>query len=449
MRFVIIGGSDAGIAAALRARELDPNVEITVLLEDEYPNFSICGLPFFLSGETPDWKTLAHRTQFDGITVRARHRVTRIDLGAQQVEAHIGENKLVALGYDRLLIATGASSRRPTIEGLELRGVFCLHSMDDSFAMKRHLDETSPKRAVIVGGGYIGLEMADALSHRGMKVSLASRTASVLPTVDPEIGQVIARELREHGVAVHSNVEVHSVRQAGKHLQVSGANGFEADCELVLIAAGVKPNSQLGTDAGLKTGAGGALLTNRKMESGAPAVYVAGDCAETWHRTLQRYTYLPLGTTSHKQGRVAGSNAVGVEQEFAGTLGTQVVKIFDLIVGRTGLRGEEADGAGYVSRTVETVVSDHKAYYPGATELRLRVTGDVRTGKLLGAQIVGRYGAEVAKRLDLFAIAQFHQMSVDAISDLDLSYTPPVSSPWDPVQVAAQVWSQKDIAAAR
>ena len=299
------------------------------------PNYSIYGLPFFLSGETPDWHSLAHRTEFDGITIRRGHRATRIDVSSKSVAIHVEGSGHSSLSYDKLLIGTGARPVPPRIDGCQLPGVFLLHTMKDSFAVHEYLKRAKPRRAVIVGAGYIGFEMADALTHRGIEVTVASRTKTVLATVDAEFGMSVADELERRGVAVSTNVEAHRVAQVGDHLHVSGSGGFEQDCELVLIAVGVEPNAALGIDAGLKTGEKGALLTNRRMESGVPDVYVAGDCAETWHRLLKRHTYLPLGTTAHKQGRTAGENAMGSQREFAGSLGTQVVKIFDRVAGQT------------------------------------------------------------------------------------------------------------------
>lgn len=440
-RFLIIGGSDAGISAALRVHELQPETQIDVLLEDDFPNYSICGLPFYLSGETPDWRSLAHRTEFAGISVHKGHRATRIDRSSKNVEVEAQGKGHLSLAYDKLLIATGASPVLPQIDGWQLPGVFLLHTMKDSFAVHEYLERVKPPRAVIVGAGYIGLEMADALTHRGIEVTIASRTKTVLATVDSEFGEAVGQELERHSIAVSTNVEVQRITQAGSQLRVSGSHDFEQDCELVLIAVGVKPNSTLGIEAGLQTGEKGALLTNRRMESGAPDVYVAGDCAETWHRVLKRHTYLPLGTTAHKQGRTAGENALGLPREFAGSLGTQVVKIFDRVIARTGLRQDEAEREGYQPFTVQSTMNDHKAYYPGVTPLQARVTGDLATGRLLGAQLMGSWGAEVSKRIDIFATALFHEMTVEQVSDLDLSYTPPLSSPWDPVQMASQAWS--------
>ncbi len=440
MRLLIVGGSDAGISAALRARELDRNVEVTVLLADDFPNYSICGLPFFLSGETPDWHSLAHRTEFEGIDIRRGHRATRINSASKMVDVDAGMEGSLAFPYDKLVIATGAGPVQPPIEGRQSPGVFSLHTMKDSFVVTNYLETAKPRRAVIAGAGYIGLEMADALTHRGIEVTVACRPATVLSTVDAEYGNTVAAELQRHGVKVSTSVEVHRISRAGDHIHVSGSNHFDQDCEMVIVAVGVNPNAALGAEAGLDTGAKGALVVNRRMESNLADIYVAGDCGETFHRLLGRNTYLPLGTTAHKQGRAAAENALGGNREFAGSLGTQVVKIFDLVVGRTGLRHDEALGATFTPFTAETSVNDHKAYYPGASPVTIRVTGDAVSGRLLGAQILGRWGAEISKRLDIFATALFHRMDVEDLFDLDLSYTPPLSSPWDPIQMAAHHW---------
>lgn len=440
MRLLVIGGSDAGISAALRARELDANAEITVLLEDEFPNYSICGLPFFISGETPDWRTLAHRTAFEGITIHQRHRAERIDPAAKQVEVSAG-SVIRQFAYDRLLISTGARPRTPAIRGINLPGVFPLHTMDHSFRVREYLESAKPRRVVIVGTGYIGLEMADAFARCGLEVTLAGRALSPLPTVDPEFGEMIGDELRRNGVSFHTGVEARAISQADQSLKVT-ADGWEQECDMVLVAVGVQPNAELGTQIGIPAGAAGALQVDRQMRTIVPDVYVAGDCGETWHRLLKRNTYLPLGTTAHKQGRVAGENMVGGSREFAGSLGTQVVKVFNLVIARTGLRESEAAREGFLAATVDSAVSDHKPYYPGATPIRCRVTGDLKTGRLLGAQLVGTFGAEISKRIDIFATALFNEMTVDQISALDLSYTPPLGSPWDAVQMACQAWSK-------
>jgi NADPH-dependent 2,4-dienoyl-CoA reductase/sulfur reductase-like enzyme len=262
----------------------------------------------------------------------------------------------------------------------------------------------------------------------------------VLKTVDESLGRLVGAELRQRGVEVATGVAVERIAQAGTQLRVVGSEGFSATADLVLVAVSVQPQTELAQTAGIALGERQAIRVSRAMETNVPDIYAAGDCVETWHRLLQAPAYLPLGTTAHKQGRIAGENAVGGHREFAGTLGTQVVKVFDLAVARTGLRDTEAAKAGFEPLTVESTVWDHKVYYPGARELHMRVTGDRKTGRLLGAQIIGHWQAEDAKRIDVFATALFHGMRVDGLNDLDLSYTPPVSSPWDPVQMSAQAW---------
>jgi NADPH-dependent 2,4-dienoyl-CoA reductase/sulfur reductase-like enzyme len=443
-RLLILGGSDAGTSAALRAREVDTTSEVTVVLADRFPNYSICGLPFYLSGETPDWHWLAHRTAED-ITREGIHLL--LDTTAQAIDP---ANHLVTvadrsgqareLGYDRLVIATGAVPVRPPLAGLDLPGVYLLRSMEDSFAVHTYLETHAPRSAVIVGGGYLGTEMADALTHRGLSATVVEHGASVLKTVDESLGRQVLAELRRHGVEVATGVAIERIAQAGTQLQVMGSQGFHATADLVLVAVSVQPQTEVAQSAGIATGERQAIRVTRAMETSVSDIYAAGDCVETWHRLLKAPTYLPLGTTAHKQGRIAGENTVGGHREFAGTLGTQVVKVFDVAVARTGLRDAEAVKAGFDPLTVESTTWDHKVYYPGANALHIRVTGDRKTGRLLGAQMVGHYQAEVAKRIDIFATALFHGMCIDDLNDLDLSYTPPVSSPWDPVQMSAQAW---------
>lgn len=440
MRVLIIGGSDAGISAALRARETAPNADVTVVLADDFPNFSICGLPFYLSDETPDWRRLAHRTEFAGIELIRNTIARRLLPDEQVVEVERG-GCLRPMQYDRLVIATGARPTKPPIAGLDLDGVFYLHTMEDSFRVRERLDR-GVASAVLVGSGYIGLEMADALVHRGLKVTLLGRPDSLLATVDSDVGKLVQTEAESHGVAVHTATAVTGIEKKGPQLRVYSEKGVCADGELVLIATGVRANSELARDAGIPLGVQGAIQVNRRMETACANIYAAGDCAETWHRLLERNTYLPLGTTSHKQGRSAGENAVGGDRSFGGTLGTQIVKVFNLAVGRTGLRESEAQVAGFLAATATTKSFDHKAYYPGAKEITTKVTGDARTGRLLGAQMIGHWQASVAKRIDIFATALFSGMSVGALSDLDLSYTPPLGSPWDVVQAAAQSWQR-------
>jgi NADPH-dependent 2,4-dienoyl-CoA reductase/sulfur reductase-like enzyme len=294
MNVLIIGGSDAGISAALRIHELDLLSKVTIVLADNFPNFSICGLPFFLSGETPDWRQLAHRKEFPGIEILRGHRATTINPASHSVVVtHQDASK--TLSYDRLIIGTGAVPAQPPIEGLHEAGVFQLHTMEDSFRVQDHLTKERPKSALIVGAGYIGLEMADALVRRGLKVTLVSRPKTVLPTVEPTLGKVVEKELSGHGVELWTGAEIASIKRE-ERLVAYSTKGQTCETDLVLVATGVRPASELAVLAGIELGERGAIQVNRRMETSVADVLAAGDCVETWHRLMGKYTYLPLGT---------------------------------------------------------------------------------------------------------------------------------------------------------
>jgi NADPH-dependent 2,4-dienoyl-CoA reductase/sulfur reductase-like enzyme len=460
MHVVMIGGSDAGISAALRARELDPAAEVTVVLEDAYPNFSICGIPYYVSGEVTHWRNLAHRTLADlqaaGMRLRLDTTARRIDVPGRKLLVTTAGGDEDVLSYDTLVVGTGAVPVRPPIAGLTgpaalgpADGVHLLHSMGDTFAVMATLEQAAPASAVIVGGGYIGLEMADALTVRSLQVTQIEQLPEVLPTIDPELGALVHAELAAHGVQVLPGTAVRAIspappRAAGRlEVTATAADGPAVIrvADMVLVVVGVRPESTLAAEAGAAIGVRGAIAVDPGMRTGLPDIFAAGDCVVTHHRLLG-VTYLPLGTTAHKQGRVAGENALGGNRQFAGSLGTQVVKIFDQAAARTGLRDHEARAAGFDPVTIGSEADDHKAYYPGSHRIAMRVTGDRATGRLLGLQLFGHKDAEIAKRIDIAAAAIFHGMTVEAVSDLDLSYTPPLGSPWDAVQIGAQAWTR-------
>ncbi len=461
MHLVMIGGSDAGISAALRARELNPAADVTVVVADAYPNFSICGIPYYISGEVAHWRNLAHRSIADleaaGMWLRLNTTARRIDVAARKLAVTSATGGEELLGYDKLIVATGAVPARPPIGGLDGPdalgpgdGVHLLHSMGDTFAVMRTLEHAAPASAVIVGAGYIGLEMADALTVRGLAVTQMEQLADVLPTVDPQLGALVRAELQSHGVEVLAGTTVRAITraapgQAGKlEVQATAADGtaMTRAADMVLVVTGVRPDTALAAEAGAILGVKSAIAVDPGMRTNLPDVFAAGDCVITHHRLLGQ-TYLPLGTTAHKQGRVAGENALGGNRQFTGSLGTQVVKIFNQAAARTGLRDHEAAAAGFDPVTVASRADDHKSYYPGSHPIAMRITGDRATGRLLGMQLFGHRNAEIAKRIDIAATAIFNSMTVAAISDLDLSYTPPLGSPWEAVQMGAQAWDRE------
>lgn len=453
MHLVAIGGSDAGISTALRARELDPSVDVTVVVADAYPNFSICGIPYYFSREVQPWQSLAHRTHADleatGMNLRLNTLATGIDVDGRRLTVRGADGTESTIAYDELMVGTGASPSHAGIAGLDQLGpddgVHLLHSMGDTFALEKYLDEHQPETAIIVGAGYVGLEMAEALTVRGLRVTQLQRGPEVLSTLDPELGSLVHDELTRHGVDVVTRTRVEAVtRETGRISVVGTRDGepFSRAADVVLVVVGVRPNTSLLTAAGASTGAGGAVVVDERMRTGLPNVWAAGDGVVTHHRLLG-VTYLPLGTTAHKQGRVAGENAIGGDVRFAGSLGTQVVKVFDVVAARTGVRDHEAIAAGFAPHSHTAVADDHKRYYPGATPISIRITGHTGDGRLLGAQLVGTRGAEISKRVDTYATSLHHGMTVAGMSELDLSYTPPLGSPWDAVQVATQAWERE------
>ena len=459
-RLVVVGGSDAGISAGLRARELDPSADVTVVVADAYPNFSICGIPYHVSGEVQPWQSLAHRTYADleaaGLALHIDTWATGIDVAGQRLAVTGPDGTTELLAYDALVVGTGARPALPAVAGLggsdgsrsgglgPADGVHLLHTIDDTHALMASLTDRPVGSALIVGAGYIGVEMSEALVARGIATTVAQRPAEVLATVDAELGALVRAEMEAHGVEVLIGATVVGLARAddGRIAVTTAGDRLQRAFDLVVVVAGVRPEVRLLVDAGATTGAGGAVVVDDTMATGLPHVWAAGDCVVTHHR-LMGTTYLPLGTTAHKQGRVAGANAVGGHARFAGSVGTQVVKVFDLVAARTGLLEHEAAAAGFRPVTTQTSPDDHKAYYPGARPITIRVTADADTGRLLGAQLVGRLGSEVAKRADVFATALFHAMTVEGLADLDLAYTPPLGSPWDAVQMAAQAWSRQ------
>ena len=449
LNLLIIGGSDAGISAALRAKELDPSTKVTMILKDSYPNFSICGIPFFISQEVKHWKNLAHRTKDDiesmGIHIKMNETVTSIDPENKSVTTQYSNGGEATYSYDKLVIGTGAKSIVPPIDGMNQEGVFTLRWIGEMKTIDDYIVTKQVKKAIVVGGGYIGLEMADALVLRGVQVRLVEFAPNILTTVDRVLGEEVQAKLEAKGIQITTSTQVKSIQREKGKLLVSGSDNFEDTADFVLVAVGASPETELAKRIGIQTGIKGAIKVNELMETNLKDIYAAGDCVETWNALVQQYTYLPLGTTAHKQGRIAGENALGGKRSFKGSLGTQSIKLFDTVIARTGLNDRDAKRYGIPCLTIDKVYDDHKVYYPNAKDLRIRITGNPETGQLLGIQILGTHGTEVSKRVDIVAAAIYNGMMVEALNDLDLSYTPPLSSLWDPIQMAAQQWlkSQK------
>lgn len=443
-RLVVVGGDAAGMSAASQARRrrAPDELEIVAFEQGEHVSYSACGIPYLIGGEVAAPELLIARTatmfreELD-IGVRLRHRVESVDLERRAVRVHDLETGRESWEeFDQLMIATGAVPNRPAVPGIDAAGVWGVQSLDDGLAIRRALADEAVRRVVVVGGGYIGLEMAEAFLHRGREVTVVEAAPTVMSTLDPDMGALVADAMREMGIGVHCEEPLVAVdTHAGRVTGVTTGTGTRP-ADLVLLGLGVRPNAALAEGAGLRIGASGAVEVDRRMRTSAPGVWSAGDCAEKFHRVTRAPVAIALGTHANKEGRVAGTNIGGGYATFPGVLGTAVSKVCSLEIARTGLTESEAAHAGFESLSMVVDSTTRASYYPGATTITTKLVVEKGSGRLLGAQILGREGA--AKRIDVLATALWCEMNVDEILGLDLSYAPPFSPLWDPVLIAAR-----------
>jgi NADPH-dependent 2,4-dienoyl-CoA reductase/sulfur reductase-like enzyme len=444
MRLVIVGGVAAGTKAASRARRVDQEAEITVYQEEPEPSISECGLPYFLSGVVEERADLVARTpeQFaeKGIEVRVRHRIEKIDPGNKKLSARILENdEALEVAYDRLVIATGARAVLPPIPGADLEGVFKLRFLTDADEVRKYIEECSPKRAAVVGGGYIGLEVAENLCRLGMEVALIEGEDRVALAYGHEVAERVEEHLKENGVSVYTGAKVEEFT-GDERVEGVRFGGGELEAGLVVVGVGIEPSVELAEEAGVEIGSTGAIRVDKHMRTNLPEVWAAGDCVESVNLVSGEPAWVPLGDTANQMGRVAGTNAAMAEDalEFPGILGTGIFKVFDLGIGKTGLSEKEAEDAGFetVSAAIET--SDRAGYYPGAGMVFLKLIADRSTGRLIGAESAGS-GAD--KLTDVCATAIWGGLSYPDLVNLDLAYAPPFGPTLSPVVQAATVLS--------
>ncbi|MBW3659826.1 MAG: FAD-dependent oxidoreductase [Actinobacteria bacterium] len=432
----------SGASQARRRRGPD-DLDIVAFERGNFTSYSACGIPYWIGGEVTDRDQLiarrpeTFREDYD-IAVHLRSEVVAIEPDERTVRVR----DLAAGGerdepYDELLIATGAVPYRPDLPGIDAAGIHGVQTLDDG---QRILEDLGGgcSQAVVVGGGYIGLEMAEAMVQRGIHVHLVDRgTHPMRRALDPDMGAMVAREVEALGVELHLGTGVlgFDVGDDGRVVNVATEDG-DIHADVVILGIGNAPNVELARDAGLAVGDAGGVVTDRRQRTPTPGIWAAGDCAEVFHRVSRRWMAIALGTIANKQGRVAGINLGGGYATFPGVVGTAVTKVCGTEVARTGLGQQEACDVGFEVVT-ETVRSTTRAgYFPGAKHLTMKVVAEKRTGRLLGAQIVGEEGA--AKRIDVFATALWNEMTVDDLLNVDLSYAPPFSPVWDPVLIAAR-----------
>lgn len=446
-RMVVIGGDAAGMSAASQARQLrgPDDLSIVAFERGRFTSYSACGIPYWISGLVDDAQQLIVRDpetfrRDHHIDVRIRHEVTRIDLDAREVVAtsFADGGREVREPFDTLVYATGAVPAHPQWVNAATLGVFGVQTLDDGAALREWLDQDDPpRRAVVVGGGYIGVEMAEAMIRRGLTVTLVERSPQPMSTVDSDMGALVRSALVGLGIDVRTGVSVTGLHERdGRVCEVLTDDGV-LPADVVVLGLGVRPNTGLAKQAGLPVGVTGGVRTDLQMRVvGMADVWAAGDCVETYHRVSGQPVHVPLGTHANKQGRVAGINIGGSYATFPGVIGTTVTKVCKLEVARTGLLEREAKQAGYDYVTASVESSNRAGYFPGAAPMTIKLLAERHTGRLLGAQIVGT--SEAAKRIDVLAVAVWNRMSVAEMTALDLGYAPPYSPVWDPVLVAAR-----------
>jgi NADPH-dependent 2,4-dienoyl-CoA reductase/sulfur reductase-like enzyme len=445
-RLVVIGGDAAGMTAASRARRRRDLVDLEIVAFERgpYTSYSACGIPYFVGDLVSDLDELVARTpeehRRNGIDVRIAHEVIGIHLDRRRVRVR----DLSAAGtgerdepFDQLVVATGAVPYRSAAPGIDADGVFGVQTLADGVAVRRAIDDRKPRRAVIVGGGYIGLEMAEALVRRGLEVALVDRTEQPMAaTLDADMGALVAKSLRAVGVTLHMGEPVEGFDTDGGTVRAVRTTGRTLPADVVILGTGVRPDSRLAGDAGVQIGDSGGIVTDARMETSVEGVWAAGDCVESVDLVTGRRRVVALGTHANKQGRVVGINATGGDVRFPGVIGTAASKICAYEVARSGITEREAGVAGVdvVAATIES--TSRAGYFPGGAPITVKVVAERRSGKIVGAQIVGEEGA--GKRIDVLATAIWNRMHVEEVANLDLSYAPPFAPVWDPVLVAAR-----------
>jgi NADPH-dependent 2,4-dienoyl-CoA reductase/sulfur reductase-like enzyme len=446
-RLVVVGGDAAGMSAAMHARRRrsPDELEIVAFERGNHTSYSACGIPYLVAGLVHDWDQLVARRPEEfralGVDARTRHEVVAVDLDRRAVLVRALDPGTEAWEpFDQLVVATGARPRRPAVPGASARGVFGVQRLDDGIALLDALRSArggeGVRRAVVVGGGYVGLEMAEALVLRGVPTTLVDTRTQPMGTLDLDMGALVADALRGEGVELVLGERVTGFEEGADGVAgvVVGDRTLPAD--LVVLGLGVDPEVELARAAGLVVGDADGLRVDTRMRTSADGVWAAGDCVEVLHRVTGRHVAIALGTHANKQGRVAGIDCTGGDATFPGVVGTAVSKICAYEVARTGLTEVEAERAGFAAEAVRIETTTRAGYFPGAGPITVKLVVEAGSTRILGGQIIGQEGA--AKRIDVLASAVWHAMTAEDLVGLDLSYAPPFSSVWDPVQVAAR-----------
>ncbi len=439
MRFIVIGGDAAGMSAASRAKRNMPDMEVVVLEQTMDVSYSACSMPYNIADPVTDMNSLVVRQaevfrNKQGIDLRTGHRADAIDTENKLVTFTDQAGKQGSLAYDSLLIATGATPIIPDLPGIDLPGVLPLKSLEEGRRIKQFIKEHSVKRAVIIGMGYIALEMCEALRANDIDVSMVKPRAEFIPWMADELSDMVKHELEKNDIKLYAGHEVEKIRMSEDHLVVQ-CNDINLKCDMVICAIGVNPNSSIARDAKIELGIKKSVAVDRFLKTSKENIYAAGDCADAYHVVTGGKTYIPLALRANRAGWAVADNVTGGNVELDGVVGTSVFKVFDMQIARTGLDINEAKKAGF--DPVDAVISTRSRahIYPGNEEIKVHIIGDKKSGRMLGMQMVGTDG--VAHRINAPAVALHNKMTVEDFVQCDLAYAPPFSPVWDPVLTAA------------
>ncbi|WP_299088969.1 CoA-disulfide reductase [uncultured Metabacillus sp.] len=440
MKFVMIGGDAAGMSAAMQIVRNSSGHDITVFEKGGIYSYGQCGLPYVISGKIASTDKLIARTQETfrnkyGIDARIFHEVVNVDVKSKQVSGiDHSSRKTFTMPYDRLLIATGVSPVIPDWEGVNLPGIFTLKTIPDAKKMMDYLKKEI-KHVTVIGGGYIGLEMAESFVELGKKVTIIERNEQLAKIFDKEMAELIHEEAIKQNIDLKFGESVEAFK-GQEHVEYVKTDKGEYETDLVLLAIGVRTNTAFLKDSGLITSVDGAIQVNAYMQTSLEDVYAAGDCATQYHRIKEMDDHIPLGTHANKQGQIAGLNMINHHKTFKGVVGTSIIKFFNLTLGRTGISEAEAKRLNIPCQSVTIQATDIAGYYPDDQKMTVKLVYHEHSYKLLGGQIIGGNGVD--KRIDVLATALFHSLTTDQLLDLDLAYAPPYNSVWDPIQQAAR-----------
>lgn len=447
MKLIVIGGVASGTGAAARATRVNPDVEVTLYEKDDDISYAGCGLPYYISGVIEERSSVIINSpeKFSdkyGINLKSSHEVTKIDPENKKIYyKDLVNDQEGTDSYDSLIIATGAEPIMPPIPGIELENIVPLRTVDHADRHRRIATNSGVNRVTIVGAGLIGMEMSEAYTELGLEVTIVEKQEHILPLINSELSEKVENHCREKGVDFYLGQGVTEFKGEGKVEKVVLDSGKELATDMVLMAIGVRPVSGLAAEAGIELGVKDSIKVNGYMETNLDDIWACGDCVQSVNLVSGHPAWVPLGSTANKQGRVAGENAVGGDNFHRGILGTGITKVFDYCVATTGIKEAEAESAGFEPFSIMIKAPNHSGYYPGFEYFSLRGIFDKKTGRILGAEGVGRSGVD--KRMDVLATAIYAEQTADDLFQIDLGYAPPYSVPKDPVAILGMLAKKK------